>query len=144
MQRYMRSLLQKIEAGEIDPLSGKSTCAPGTDIVRRVGHLDAARDDGCLQDRPRQKGWLHQGRAFAVINRLAPGRGPAPHRGGRFQLPPATTADVVAVLRGHTGYVLSVDFGPDGKWLASSSGYRGKGEVKVWDSMQWHKKSDAK
>jgi WD40 repeat protein len=52
----------------------------------------------------------------------------------------AKTGDAVAVLRGHAGYVLSVAFSPNGKYLASSSGYRGRGEVKVWDATQWEKR----
>jgi WD40 repeat protein/serine/threonine protein kinase len=49
----------------------------------------------------------------------------------------AATGQEIAVLRGHTGYVLSVAFSPDGKRLASSGGYRGKGEIKVWDTTPW-------
>jgi eukaryotic-like serine/threonine-protein kinase len=50
----------------------------------------------------------------------------------------------LTVLRGHTGYVLSVAFSQDGKRLASSGGYRGKGEVKVWDTGLWDKSPDRK
>ena len=54
----------------------------------------------------------------------------------------AATGKEIAVLRGHTGYVLSVAFSPDGKRLASSGGYRGKGEVKIWDATRWNKSPD--
>jgi WD40 repeat protein len=56
----------------------------------------------------------------------------------------AKTGEAVAVLRGHAGYVLGVAFSSDGKYLASSSGYRGKGEVKVWDATLWGKQPDRK
>jgi WD40 repeat protein len=51
---------------------------------------------------------------------------------------------VVAVLRGHSGHVLGVAFSPDGKRLATSSSYRGKGEVKVWDATLRNKRPDRK
>jgi WD40 repeat protein/serine/threonine protein kinase len=52
----------------------------------------------------------------------------------------ATTGKEVTTLRGHTGYVTSVAFSSDGKRLASASGYRGKGEVRIWDVTQWIEK----
>ena len=33
---------------------------------------------------------------------------------------------------------------PDGKYLASASGYRGKGEVKVWEASRWDTKAARK
>jgi WD40 repeat protein len=39
----------------------------------------------------------------------------------------------VRTLSGHAGVVWSVAFSPDGKRLAAASGYKGRGEVKVWD-----------
>jgi WD40 repeat protein/serine/threonine protein kinase len=49
----------------------------------------------------------------------------------------AATGKAIATLRGHTGYVCGVAFSRDGKRLASAGGYRGKGEVKVWDASPW-------
>ena len=54
MQRYLEPLLEKIEAGEIDP---------SFVITHRVPLDEGARD---VQDVPRQEGRLHQGRAQAV------------------------------------------------------------------------------
>jgi WD40 repeat protein len=47
----------------------------------------------------------------------------------------------VCTLRGHAGNVWSVAFSPDGKRLASASGYAGHGEVKVWDATLWDNKA---
>src|SRR5262249_1464804 len=49
------------------------------------------------------------------------------------------TGQQVAVLRGHAGPVLGVAFSPDGRRLASCGGYRGKGEIKIWDAALWEK-----
>jgi WD40 repeat protein len=43
------------------------------------------------------------------------------------------TEQQVALLRGHAGPVLGVAFSPEGRRLASCGGYRGKGEIKIWD-----------
>jgi WD40 repeat protein len=45
----------------------------------------------------------------------------------------ATTGRERYTLGGHAGHVMGVAFSPDGQRLATASGYRGKGEVKIWD-----------
>jgi WD40 repeat protein len=47
-------------------------------------------------------------------------------------------------LRGHTASVYSVAFSPDGRRLASASGYADRGEVKVWDAALWESKGSGK
>jgi WD40 repeat protein len=37
------------------------------------------------------------------------------------------------------GRILCVAFSPDGKRLAAASGYKGKGEIKIWDASLWEK-----
>jgi WD40 repeat protein/serine/threonine protein kinase len=36
-----------------------------------------------------------------------------------------------------TGRIFSVAFRPDGKRLAAASGYKGRGEIKIWDATLW-------
>jgi WD40 repeat protein/serine/threonine protein kinase len=54
------------------------------------------------------------------------------------------TGKELLTLRGHTGYVDSVAFSPDGKRLAVASGYRGRYEIKLWDTAPWLAKRDGK
>jgi WD40 repeat protein/serine/threonine protein kinase len=51
-----------------------------------------------------------------------------------------TTGQELRHLRGHAGPALSVIFSPDGRRLASCGGYRGRGEIKIWDVALWEKK----
>jgi WD40 repeat protein len=38
------------------------------------------------------------------------------------------------------GKILWVAFSPDGKRLAAAGGYKGKGEIKIWDAALWQNK----
>jgi WD40 repeat protein len=47
-------------------------------------------------------------------------------------------------IRGHAGYPGGVAFSPDSKRLATASGYRGRWEIKIWDTALWDGKRDGK
>jgi WD40 repeat protein len=55
---------------------------------------------------------------------------------GVVKLWDARTGELVATLRGHAGPVTCVVFHPDGERLISGSGYRGRGEIKLWNLKQ--------
>jgi WD40 repeat protein len=40
------------------------------------------------------------------------------------------------------GTIWCVAFSPDGKRLAAAGGYKGKGEIKIWDRTLWDKQAD--
>jgi WD40 repeat protein/serine/threonine protein kinase len=52
----------------------------------------------------------------------------------------ARTWQRVRTLNGHAGTVWGVAFSPDGQRLAVASGYKGKGEIKIWDATLWNNK----
>jgi WD40 repeat protein len=49
------------------------------------------------------------------------------------------TGAKLQTLRGLVGSVQSVAFSADGKRLAAAGGYKGKGEIKVWEASLWEK-----
>ena len=51
-------------------------------------------------------------------------------RSGDVRLIDAATGQMVAVLRGHSARVSSVEFGPGGDWLVSGSW---DGTARIWD-----------
>jgi WD40 repeat protein/serine/threonine protein kinase len=53
----------------------------------------------------------------------------------------AQTWKPVQTLNGHAGTVWGVAFSRDGQRLAVASGYKGKGEITVWDAALWQNKT---
>ena len=52
----------------------------------------------------------------------------------------AGTGQLIKTLDRFPGTIWSVAFSPDGRRLAAGGGYKGKGEIKVWDATLWTKK----
>ena len=51
-----------------------------------------------------------------------------------------TSGREVTTLGGLAGTIWSVAFSPDGQRLAAGGGYKGKGEIKIWDASLWETK----
>jgi WD40 repeat protein/serine/threonine protein kinase len=49
------------------------------------------------------------------------------------------TGQELGAIRSHVGDVWGVAFSPDGRRLAACSGYKGWGEIRLWDTAQWEK-----
>jgi WD40 repeat protein len=45
-------------------------------------------------------------------------------------------------LGGLAGTINGVAFSPNGQYLAAGGGYKGKGEIKIWDQTFWDKQED--
>jgi len=53
----------------------------------------------------------------------------------------AKSFDKIETLGRFAGTIWCVAFSPDGKCLAAGGGYKGKGEIKIWDASLWEKES---
>ena len=48
----------------------------------------------------------------------------------------------VTTLGGLAGEIFCLAFSPDGQRLAAGGGYKGNGEIKIWDSSLWETKQN--
>ena len=58
----------------------------------------------------------------------------------QVQLLDPDTATVTPVPAAHAGNIGSAAVSPDGRFLATGAGYRGRGEVRIWDVSRWEQK----
>jgi WD40 repeat protein len=58
----------------------------------------------------------------------------------QLQLLDPETGEVSSVPAAHAGDIGCVVVSPDGKFLATGAGYRGRGEVRIWDLARWDQK----
>jgi WD40 repeat protein len=60
--------------------------------------------------------------------------------GDRVQFLEADASDGPALVGCHAGEIGCAAFSPDGRRLATGAGYKGRGEVRIWDAARWEKK----
>ena len=59
---------------------------------------------------------------------------------GRIQFLEADGAEGPALIGCHAGDIGCAAFSPDGKHMATGAGYKGRGEVRIWDVSRWETK----
>jgi len=57
----------------------------------------------------------------------------------RIQFLESDGSDGPALVGGHAGDIGCAAFSPDGKQMATGAGYKGHGEVRIWDISRWEK-----
>ena len=56
---------------------------------------------------------------------------------GRVQFLAADGSDGPALIGSHAGEIGCAAFSPDGRRMATGAGYKGRGEVRIWDVARW-------
>jgi WD40 repeat protein len=58
---------------------------------------------------------------------------------GQVQFLAADASDGPDLVGGHAGEIGCAAFSPDGRFLATGAGYKGRGEIRIWDVARWEK-----
>ena len=61
--------------------------------------------------------------------------------GDRIQFLDPGAADGPALIGGHCGETACAAFSPDGHHFATGAGFKGRGEVRIWEASRWEKSS---
>jgi WD40 repeat protein len=87
-----------------------------------------------------EKTTRHLPQAFNVCQAIfRPGGRLAVVSGDRIDFLGRDLSDGPALIGCHAGELCCAAFSPDGKRLATGAGYKGRGEVRIWDTSRWEK-----